>query len=103
MLERWSEFRIRTDAITIQAMNNYDPMENDLERVEFHRHAVALMPDASDPRPGIAFLVEGQRNGVTQRFCSCSISKKRTCDHTLELTRVYKRIEEETERKKLRR
>ena len=73
-------------------MSNQDTIDETFERVEFHRHAVALMPDASDPRPGIAFLVEGQRNGVTQRFCSCSISQKRTCDHTLELTRVYKKL-----------
>ena len=73
-------------------MSNHDNVDEDLQRIEFHRHAVALMPDASDPRPGIAFLVEGQRNGVTQRFCSCSISEKRTCEHTLALTRVYKKL-----------
>ena len=73
-------------------MSNQDTIDETFERIEFHRHAVALMPDVSDPRPGIAFLVEGQKNGVTQRFCSCSISQKRTCEHTLELTRIYKKL-----------
>ena len=36
--------------------------------------------------------MEGQKNGVAQRFCSCSISQKRTCEHTLELTRIYKEL-----------
>jgi len=30
----------------------------DLERVEFHRHAFALMPEAGDRRPGVAFFVK---------------------------------------------
>jgi len=31
----------------------------DFNRLEFHRSAVALMPDPADSRPGIAFQVEG--------------------------------------------
>ena len=73
----------------MDTMANQDSIEKELERVEFHRHAVALMPDASDPRPGIAFLVEGQKSGVLQRFCSCDISKKRSCDHALALSQIY--------------
>jgi len=33
--------------------------EADFERIEFHRHGLALFPDQSDRRPGIAVLVEG--------------------------------------------
>ena len=76
-----------------------DPIEKELERIEFHRNAVALMPDASDPRPGIAFLVEGQKTGLTQHFCSCSISEKGTCDHKLQLARIYKRLRKELKEK----
>jgi len=73
-------------------MTNKDNPKEKFKKIELHRHAVALMPDSSDPRPGIAFLVEGQRGEVTQRFCSCSISKKRVCDHALALTRLYKEL-----------
>ena len=63
-----------------------------LDRVEFHRHALALMPDPADRRPGIAYFVEGSRSEPRQRFCSCSISRTRTCPHLLELTKAYKAL-----------
>ncbi len=72
-------------------MNDEQNTESRTERIEFYRHAVALAPEASDPYPGIAFLVEGQKDGVMQRFCSCAISRKRTCKHSLALTKIYKR------------
>ena len=64
--------------------------ESVIDRVEFHRHAVALMPDPADRRPGIAYFVKGSRYERKQRFCTCSVSKTRTCPHLLELTKAYK-------------
>jgi SNF2 family DNA or RNA helicase len=60
----------------------------DLNRLEFHRSAVALMPDPGDRRPGIAFQVDGGPNKVAQQFCSCRVSDAATCSHQKELSRV---------------
>ena len=32
--------------------------DEDFHRLEFHRHAVALMPDPADKRPGVAVRLE---------------------------------------------
>lgn len=63
--------------------------EETLNRVEFHRHALALLPAFGDKRPGVALFVEGGPGGQVQRFCSCSTSKSRTCPHILELAKIY--------------
>jgi hypothetical protein len=60
----------------------------DLNRLEFHRSAVALMPDPADGRPGIAFQVDGKPKKVAQQFCSCRISDTATCSHQKELSRL---------------
>ncbi len=60
----------------------------DFNRLEFHRSAVALVPDPADRRPGIAFQVEGAPKQVAQQFCSCRSSGARTCAHQKELSRV---------------
>jgi len=60
----------------------------DFNRLEFHRSAVALMPDSADRRPGIAFQVEGGPKKVAQQFCSCRISGTATCAHQKELSRL---------------
>jgi len=60
----------------------------DFNRLEFHRNAVALMPDPADRRPGIAFEVDGGPKNVTQQFCSCRTSGAATCAHQKELSRV---------------
>lgn len=66
----------------------------DFERIEFHRHAFALMPEGGDRRPGVAFFVKGERFESQWRFCSCSLSKNRTCPHILKLTEIYKNLHE---------
>jgi hypothetical protein len=66
--------------------------EGDLSRVEFHRHALALLPHPADKRPGIAYFVESGPLGHTQRLCSCAISRDRTCTHILKLVEVYKTL-----------
>jgi superfamily II DNA or RNA helicase len=60
----------------------------DFSRLEFHRNAVALMPDPADRRPGIAFQVDGDTKKVEQQFCSCRTSGAATCAHQKELSRV---------------
>ncbi len=60
----------------------------DFNRLEFHRTAVALMPDPADRRPGIAFQVDGAPQKVAQQFCSCRTSGAATCSHQKELSRV---------------
>ncbi|MGD9259016.1 MAG: DEAD/DEAH box helicase [Desulfobacterales bacterium] len=60
----------------------------DFHRLEFHRDAVALMPDPADSRPGIAYWVEKAPKEVDQSFCSCSLSGSKTCDHLKELYRL---------------
>ena len=66
--------------------------EADFERIEFHRHGLALFPDQSDRRPGIAILVEGGATGLRQRYCSCSVSATRTCAHIRKLVKVGKAV-----------
>ena len=66
--------------------------EADFERIEFHRQGLALFPDQSDRRPGIAVLVEGGTTGLRQRYCSCSISATRTCAHIRKLVKVGKAV-----------
>ncbi len=60
----------------------------DFNRLEFHRGAVALMPNPTDKRPGIAFQVDGGPNKVSQQFCSCRSSGAATCSHQKELSRM---------------
>ena len=60
----------------------------DFNRLEFHRNAVALMPDPADRRPGIAFQVDGGTKKMDQQFCSCRTSGAPTCSHQKELSRV---------------
>ena len=60
----------------------------DFNRLEFHRTAVALMPDPVDRRPGIAYQVDGGPKKVAQQFCSCKTSGAATCSHQKELSRV---------------
>ncbi len=48
------------------------------KRIEFHRNAVALMPEPNDSRPGVAFLLQGR---VEESYCTCSKKKTATCPH----------------------
>jgi superfamily II DNA or RNA helicase len=63
-----------------------------LDQLEFHRHALALIPDPSDKRPGVVFFVEGDELTPAQRFCTCGLSATKTCPHQLKLARIFKQI-----------
>lgn len=61
-------------------------------RIEFHRQGIALVPDESERRPGVAYLIKGNKRGLSQRYCSCSLSAKKTCAHLLKLTEEYQEV-----------
>ncbi|RPJ04875.1 MAG: hypothetical protein EHM36_09180, partial [Deltaproteobacteria bacterium] len=69
----------------------------DLNRVEFHRHGLALVPDPSDRRPGVAYFLKGSRQEPEIRDCSCSTAKRQTCPHILDLVKVYKAFQKKYE------
>ena len=65
-----------------------------INRFEFHRHASALLPGPEDERPGVAVLIKKDLNDPGERFCSCSLSKRKTCPHILQIMQVYKTLTE---------
>lgn len=71
--------------------------EKDLERLEFRRHAMALMPVPADRTPGVVFFVDGDKFNPAQRFCTCSASKRKTCKHILTFSHLYKTFKKEIE------
>ncbi len=70
--------------------------ENLLARLEFYRHAYALLPDEKDPSPGIAFFVDKKDGQTGSRFCTCAESEKRTCPHIKNMTKAYKLLAGQT-------
>ena len=69
---------------------------NDLEalvnRLEFHRQALALLPVTTDRHPGVAILMlDPARNGQV-RHCTCDQARRRTCRHQLELTEALRQL-----------
>ena len=71
---------------------NGNPSATDLNHVEFHRHGLAMIPDPTDKKPGVAFFLKSSSNEPDQRICSCSIVKKHTCPHILKLIELYKAL-----------
>jgi superfamily II DNA or RNA helicase len=61
---------------------------HDLDRLEYHRHAVALMPDPADRYPAIAYQVESQHGLSGQRDCDCRSPGSGTCKHLKQLARI---------------
>jgi len=53
--------------------------------LEFYRHALALMPQADDPAPGIALAVKDQRGKASHISCNCGQDRKKTCHHRRQL------------------
>jgi len=62
------------------------------DMIEFHRNAIALMPDPEDTRPGVAMLVDNGPKKPLFRTCTCPLFKKKTCSHLLKLSSLYKVI-----------
>ena len=66
------------------------PKVPESHQIEFFRQGMALMPEPLDKRPGVAFFVPGDDFHLTQRFCTCTLSKSRTCPHQKQLTKAFK-------------
>ena len=76
-----------------KALQVKHPVSNeDLNRLEFHRNAVALMPGSGDKWPGIAIRVEASSGRVGQQHCSCRGSRSKTCSHLKDLSRILGRV-----------
>jgi len=71
--------------------------KEDLDRLEFHRNAAALMPDPGDKHPGIAVLVQTSKRNAGQRFCSCSTRNSQTCSHLKALSRILSAYRQQIE------
>lgn len=67
-------------------------LESAMTRIEFHRDAIALMPEPGDRCPGIAAISGARKRKVGQRFCSCGTGQSRTCNHKKELEKLQKVI-----------
>jgi hypothetical protein len=63
-----------------------------LQQIEFFREGMALLPEPSDKRPGVAFFVPGDDFHLAQRFCTCTLSENRTCPHLKELLKTFKMV-----------
>ena len=73
----------------------------DLDRLEFHRNAAAVMPDPKDKWPGIAIQVEGSGRSAGQRFCSCRRTRRKTCSHLKDLNRILSAYRQQIKEKTL--
>ena len=65
-----------------------------IEQIEIFRQGMALLPSPTDKRPGVSFFIPGNDFQLTQRFCTCTLSKKRTCAHQRALTKAFKSLGE---------
>ncbi len=77
---------------------NDDGPDQIFNRMEFHRNAVALMPDPADRHPGIAMVVDAPLGQVSQRFCTCTQSGSRTCAHLRQLFGIYEGLKKDPHR-----
>lgn len=66
-----------------------------INRYEFHRCGMALLPSPHDKRPGAAYFIKKADRDPGERFCSCTLSRNRTCPHILQLMQVYKAVKED--------
>ena len=77
---------------TLPKKKNVGPKisEGDLNRFEFHRQALALMPDPADKDPGVAVMVDDKGPALDVLNCNCAKSRKTTCTHIKKLAAVYR-------------
>lgn len=69
--------------------NNPRVTEKDLTLFEFHRHAVALLPEPDDEKPGVAIMVAHKDPMQSSITCNCSGSRTPSCFHVKKLAAVY--------------
>ena len=63
--------------------------EGVLTRFEFHRQALALMPDPEDKDSGVAVMVDHEGPALDFLNCNCAKSRKTTCTHIKKLAEVH--------------
>ncbi len=64
--------------------------EEDLTRLEFHRHALALLPKPEDNDPGVAVMVLQTGSAADSLFCNCTKSRSTACSHVRKLSAAYR-------------
>jgi hypothetical protein len=62
-------------------LKNKRSIEESLQRLEFYRDSVALVPAPGDKHPGVAYFLEIGPSGPQRRICDCSTAKNQTCPH----------------------
>ena len=72
-----------------------------LNRSEFHRNSMALLPSPFDKRPGVAFFIKSENDSSGKISCSCMLSKKGACRHMQELKKIYTKIKGKLKKKPL--
>ena len=61
-----------------------------MDRIEFHRHGLALLPQPNDTTSGVAVVIGDRKKQNFERFCSCGTARSKTCTHLLEISRIVK-------------
>jgi len=72
-----------------------------MDRLEFHRHGLALVPKPGDKTGGVAVLISSKDQPDAQRFCSCNAARGKTCSHLLEISRIAKALAGDAGRSRL--
>jgi len=80
-------------SVKFPGSTNQAVTREELENLEFHRHGLALMPDATDGFPAVAFTVKAQSNRTGYRFCACRTSSSHTCVHLKKLAQMASALE----------
>jgi SNF2 family DNA or RNA helicase len=65
-------------------------LETVRDRMEFHRHGLALLPDSDDAQPGVAYQIGDSRTPHSVRHCTCRQFRRKTCPHILALAAMEK-------------
>ncbi len=62
-------------------------------RIEYHRNALALIPDPDDPDPGVAVFIAGKKANSRSLQCNCRASSgKKRCAHLKELSKAVRQV-----------
>ncbi|MFP4532404.1 MAG: DEAD/DEAH box helicase [Desulfobacterales bacterium] len=68
-------------------------MPTSSQRIEYYRHAVALIPEPGNPDPGPAIWVSREKSAAGSMNCNCRAYKEnRTCAHVQELSKMIPEI-----------
>jgi SNF2 family DNA or RNA helicase len=65
-------------------------LETVRNRMEFHRHGLALLSDPDDAQPGVAYQIGDSRTPHSVRHCTCRQFRRKTCPHILALAAMEK-------------